>query len=178
MRLPDICSSSRTGAGIKRDSTYRLGFVVVEYRWHPLYGKRLRLSRRTHHDGVAVVHVDDSGNVSRELPSWMVDASSCREMELGPPLISLAGLNELREVIGFGKDAANRGPRSVSSLVKESEPDEATEKTIQPPAGFIAGARNNDSIEPEGTRRNDQDSRRSTAGSSRRISKRVSGSQK
>ncbi len=110
----------------------------------------------------------------------MVDASSCREMELGPPLISLAGLNELREVIGFGKDAANRGPRSVSSLVKESEPGEATAKTIQPPAGFIAGARNNDndSIEPEGTRRDDQDSRRSTAGSSRRISKRVSGSQK
>src|SRR3954467_223885 len=85
----------RIGGWIKRDSAYRLGFVVVEYRWHPLYGKKLRLFRRTAHSGAAVVHVEVSGTVSRELPAWMVDGSICRGMELGPPTVSIAALNEL-----------------------------------------------------------------------------------
>src|ERR1700681_2839414 len=52
------CSCSGAGGRIKRDSAYRLGFVVVEYRWHPLHGKKLRLYRRTVHAGASVIHVD------------------------------------------------------------------------------------------------------------------------
>jgi IS66 Orf2 like protein len=38
-------------------------------------GRRLRLLRRTAHDGNEVVHVETDLGVSRELPAWMVDAS-------------------------------------------------------------------------------------------------------
>jgi hypothetical protein len=96
-------------------------------------------------------------------------------MELGPPQVSLVALNELRAVLGFGTDAAEKTPRVVSSLVKESEPSEATAKTIQPATGFVAGARYNDSINPEGTGGDDQDPCRSVAGSTRGSSQRTSG---
>ena len=97
--MPAICSCSPAGGGIKRDSAYRLGFVVVEYRWHPLHGKKLRLFRRTVHGGAAVVHVEASGTISRELPAWMVDGSICGGMELGPAQVSIAALNELRRAL-------------------------------------------------------------------------------
>src|SRR3954453_10149380 len=105
MSSPDTCLCLRAGAGIKRDSAYRLGFVVVEYRWHPLYGRKLRLFRRTAHGGAAVVHVEVSGAVSRELPAWMVNDSICRGMELGSPALSIAALNELRLAIDGRKTA-------------------------------------------------------------------------
>jgi hypothetical protein len=76
-----------------------LGFVVVEYRWHPLYGKKLRLFRRTVHGGAAVVHVEASGTVWRELPAWMIDGSICGGMELGPPQVAIAALHELHRAL-------------------------------------------------------------------------------
>src|SRR5215469_9496797 len=118
--------------GTKRDSAYRSGFVVVEYRWHPLYGKRLRVFRRTAHDGAAVVHVEASGTVSRELPAWMVDGSICGGMELGPPQVSIAALNELRLAIGARRKAVDQTPGLVSSLTEESETCETAAKDILP----------------------------------------------
>ena len=119
-------------SGIKRDSAYRLGFGVVEYSWHPLYGKKLRLFRRTAHGGAAVVHVDVSGTVSRELPAWMVDGSICRGMKLRPPQVSINALNELRLAVGVGLKAADPTPEFVSSLVKERESGETATKILLP----------------------------------------------
>ena len=169
-------TESSPGPRIKRDSAYRLGFVVVEYRWHPLYGKKLRLIRRTVHDGAAVVHVEASGTVSRELPVWMVDSSICRGMELGPPQVSIAALNELRRALDAKARAADQPPGFVNSLVKESESREATAKSIVP-AVKAAGIRNSDSSRRESTSGSGQRPRRSATGGTR-DARRISGGKK
>jgi len=154
-----------------------LGFVVVEYRWHPLYGRKLRLFRRTAHGGAAVIHVEVSGTASRELPAWMVDGSICRGMELGPPEVSIAALNELWLTIDVSRKAANQTPALVSSLVKERESRETAAKNISP-AVQATGIRNSDSSRREGTNGSDQRSRRSAVGSSRRDARRIGGGKK
>jgi len=172
-----IYSYSPAGGGIKRDSAYRLGFVVVEYRWHPLYGKRLRLYRRTAHDGAAVVHVETSGTVSRELPAWMVDGVICAGMELGPPQVSITALNELRLAIGPKCYAVDQPAGFVSSLIEESETCEAAAKNILP-AVESARIRNNDPSGRAGSRGSSQRPRRSAIGSARRGTRRISGGKK
>jgi hypothetical protein len=154
--------------GIKPHSAYRLGFVVVEYRWHPLHGKRVRLLRRTVHGGSAVVHVDAHEGVSRELPAWMVDASVCCGMELGPPEVSLAALNELRSVLGG--ESAGAVSKPVSSLHKEGGSGErAAAKTMQSTVAAVTGLQN--TTKPDRGKRKgggDQSARRPVAGSSAR----------
>jgi hypothetical protein len=158
----------RMRKGIKPDSAYRLGFVVVEYRWHPLYGKRVRLMRRTVHEGSAVVHVDVRGRVSRELPAWMVDASVCCGMELGPPEVSLAALNELRSVLSAA--AAGSVSKPVSSFHEEGGSGErAATKTVQSTVAAVTGLQS--TTKPHGGKRkggSNQSSRRPVAGSSSR----------
>ena len=177
MRWQDICLSSPVGDGIKRDSAYRLGFVVVEYRWHPLYRKKLRLLRRTAHSGAAVVHVETSRTVSRELPAWMVDGPLCRGMDLGPPQVSIVALNDLRAAIALRLKTEDQTPGLVSSLAKESESCETAEKSILP-AVKAAGIRNHNSSGRESTRGSDRRSRRSATGSARRDARRISGAKK
>jgi hypothetical protein len=149
--------------------------VVVEYRWHPLYGKKLRLLRRTAHNGTTVVHVETTRSVSRELPAWMVDGSVCGGMELGPPRVSIAALNDLRAVIVARLKAENQKPEFVSSLVKESESCETSEKSIVPTIK-AAGIRDTSGREnPSGS---DRRHSRSATGSTRRDDRRISGGEK
>src|SRR4051794_20737870 len=109
------------GCWIKRDSAYRVGGFVVEYRWHPLSGKKVRLFRRTVHGGVPVIHVDSADDkISRELPSWMVDPSVCRTMEVGSPQVSLSALRDLVKAIK--PSSLGEFTRPVCSLEKENEP--------------------------------------------------------
>ena len=177
MRSPGICSSSAAAGRIKRDSAYRLGFVVVEYRWHPLHGKRLRLLRRTAHDGTAVVHVETSRTASRELPAWMVDTAVCRGMELGPPQVSIAALNELRGVITVSAPQGDQKSGLVSSLVEESESCEAAENSILP-AVKAAGIRNHNSAGRKSTKQSSQRPRRSVTGSTQPDTGRIRGGKK
>ncbi len=153
--------------------------MVVEYRWHPLYGKKLRLFRRTVHGGAAVVHVEARGTVSRELPAWMVDGSICGGMELGPPQVSIPALDELRRALDAKSKAVDQPdhpPGFVSSLVKESESREATAKDILP-AVKAAGLRSGDPSGRESTRGSGQRPRRPAIRGTR-DARRISGGKK
>jgi len=156
-----VCSTQRNrrdpnrvfspGPWIKRDSAYRSRFVVVEYRWHPLSGKKLPLFRRTNDGTTEVVHVDVGGNVSRELPAWMVDAAICQRMDLGPPLVSIGALNQLRAALVVGANAAGGAREFVSSFDKENELVEATTKGIKTAVGAGLRPGGNGSIRRERT---------------------------
>jgi hypothetical protein len=163
----DPNTKSSPGPWNKRDSAYRLGFVVIEYRWHPLYGKRLPLYRRTKvRGGEDVVHVKASKEVPHELPSWMTDASVCGRMELGPPQVSISALIELREALKAAiKTTSDQG--FVSSEDREGESDETASKAIVP-AVAASQLRDENSIGRENARGSNQSSRRSVAGSNRR----------
>ena len=150
--------------------------MVVQYRWHPLYGTKLRLFRRTLHGGVAVVHVEASGTVSRELPAWMVDGSVCGAMKLGPPQVSIDALSELRRALDVKAKAVDQPSRFVSSLVKESKSREATAKNILPTVN-AAGISNSDSSGRESARGSGQRPRRPATGGTRDF-RRISGGKK
>jgi len=98
-------------------------------------------------------------------------------MELGPPQVSIAALNDLRVVIAARLKAGNQTPGLVSSLVKESKSCETAEKSILP-AVTAAGVRNSDSSGRENTRGSDRRPRRSATGSARREIRRINGGKK
>jgi hypothetical protein len=148
MPSPDTCLCSPAAGRIKRDSAYRFGAVVVEYRWHPLHGKTVPLYRRTVHGGVSVVHVEtDDDKTCRQLPAWMVDASICRGMEVGSPQVSLAALRELAQVINASPPAVASG--LVSSLKKENESIEPTAKITKLAVATAVRVREQDCVERE-----------------------------
>ena len=80
---PAMCLFSAIACGTEKYSTYRSAFATVEYRWHPLHGKRLAVFRRAGHRGHEVLHVDAGEDFSRELPAWMCDAGLCSAIQLG-----------------------------------------------------------------------------------------------
>ena len=118
IRPPRSCSCSPTAGGIKRDSAYRCEFAVVEYRWHPLHGKRLLVIRRTGRRGSEVLHVETRRGIAKELPAWMFDRATCSTMSLGPPQDSIEALLELREILDL---ASPRLPKDASSTLLEGE---------------------------------------------------------
>lgn len=140
---------------------------MVEYRWHPLYGKRLPLYRRTDRNDVEVVHVQSAREAPRELPSWMVDASSCLGMELGPPQVSIAALIELRALVKPASREARVSRGFVLSLDEEGEPIETAAKAIPQAVDAAIGARNTNSTGRGSKRGSDPNPRRPVAGSDR-----------
>src|SRR5947209_19459205 len=51
--------------------------VEVHYRWHPFYGRRLRLQHSEQRSSGRVIHVEVAPGTVTVLPDWMVDASVC-----------------------------------------------------------------------------------------------------
>ena len=76
-----------------------LGPEIVEYPWHPLYRRRLTFYRQVGNRGGGVVHVKTPDGFSCELPQWMFDRVLCRAMDKGAPQVSVAALEELRDVL-------------------------------------------------------------------------------
>ncbi len=138
VRSRNTSSYSEVALGIKRHSAYRSRSVVVEYRWHPLYGKRVPLFRRVGRGPDALVHLDVPAGMSRECPAWMCEAAVCRAMRLGSPQLSVQGLMELRRVLSESAAAlpslASSVERSSPSLPLVEESDEAKAETNTPPA--------------------------------------------
>ena len=72
---------------------------MVEYRWHPLHGRRVRLQYREKRASGDFVHVEtEPGNVIA-LPAWMLDAVVCGQMHLGDPRLELQALGELSRLL-------------------------------------------------------------------------------
>jgi len=98
----------------------------------------------------------------------MVDAAICQRMDLGPPLVSIGALNQLRAALVAGAKTAGGAREFVSSLGKENELVESTTKDIKPAVGSALGPRRNDSIRRERTTGDDPNPRRPVIGGSGR----------
>jgi hypothetical protein len=158
-----LCSPAVVG--IKQHSTYRLGFAVVEYRWHPLHGQQVRVVRRTGRAGNEVVHVEVSGELARELPAWMLDPSICCGMRLGSPEVSIKALVELRSVLS----ASSVVPSSfVNSSKVEDGSNETTTSTVPKTNDTAAGGCANVLTAGGDTRGSSKGPRRPPAGGLRR----------
>ena len=118
--MPAIFMSFVVVAANSRHSAYGLRFARIAYRWHPLFGRTLRVAPHRRGRDLKCIYTDERPDLSRELPNWMFDEGYCASMALGPPEISIEGLNELAGVLASFGANRKRGARSRSSKTKEN----------------------------------------------------------
>ena len=70
----------------------------MHYRWHPLFGRSLRVRRRVTNRNGEHIFCELPNNTICALPSWMFDAD-CARLTLDRPLIGIEALRELRELL-------------------------------------------------------------------------------
>jgi hypothetical protein len=139
-RSPGRCSSSAPSGQAEHHSAYRSRSARIEYPWHPLYGRQLRVCQRSVRDGSDVLSVEDRPGLSRELPAWMCDAAACLRMTLGPPLVRIDALTKLAATLGALSGDRTAGPSSTSPM-REEALDEAADGAIANATQAAAGAR-------------------------------------
>ena len=114
-------------------SAYRFGSARIEYPWHPLHGRRLRVVQRFVCGGSEIVWLEERPNYCRELPAWMCDAAACQGMaSVGPPMVALDALDRLAALLKLSAPGANTTASSQASSTKEASDAEsrAAELTI------------------------------------------------
>ena len=96
--------------------------VEVHYRWHALYGRRLRRQYVERRAGGDVVHIEVAPGVVIVVAAWMLDPAACAGMSLGAPRVTLAALAELDQLLterGF-----RRSSRDDPTIVQEERHEE------------------------------------------------------
>ena len=113
-------TSSAPSGQTEHHSAYCSRSARIEYPWHPLHGRRLRVCQRAVRGGSEVLSLEDRPGLTRELPAWMCDAATCLAMTLGPPLVRVDALSELAATLAALAHDPSARPSSTSSLVKEA----------------------------------------------------------
>ncbi|MBV6274496.1 hypothetical protein KVP09_16510, partial [Alcaligenaceae bacterium CGII-47] len=70
--------------------------VEVYYRWHPFYGRRVKIRDVEQRSGGCVVHIEADPGVVMMIAAWMLDHAVCSAMALSEPRASVAALCNLR----------------------------------------------------------------------------------
>lgn len=94
------------------------------YRWHPLFGREIRVVRRVGRGWYELVHIEGIGCMSREFPAWMLDAAYCAAVTEGSPQVTVSALQELHDVL-CGLGLASRPQEALASPSKEEPAHEA-----------------------------------------------------
>ena len=71
----------------------------MHYRWHPLYGFKLRLIKTARIGGFEELHCETLSGIVLGIPRWMTDAGRCQAMEVGDAVAGLSALAELRSLL-------------------------------------------------------------------------------
>lgn len=90
---------------------------AIHYRWHPLYGRKIRYRDSEQRGRGCVVHVDDGSGAVTVLPAWMLDPVVCAGMKLGEPRVSVSALRELHHLLV--ERGLRRNSSSDSTFVQE-----------------------------------------------------------
>jgi hypothetical protein len=104
-----------------RHSAYGFRLARIAYRWHPLFGRVVQVSPHRRGKDLIGIYTGERPDLSRELPSWMLDESYCARMAIGTPTISVTGLNELVEVLASLRKTQGLAARSRSSVTREND---------------------------------------------------------
>src|SRR5215471_10966307 len=73
--------------------------VVVRYRWHPLYGQRVRRIQSEQRASGELVHVELTPGIVTILPAWKLDPIYCAGLKVGAPQVSVAALCTVHELL-------------------------------------------------------------------------------
>jgi len=71
----------------------------VQYRWHPLYGRKVRLVKTAKSAGGEELHCETDSGIVLGIPRWMTDAGRCLTMEIGSCVVGVGALAELRSLL-------------------------------------------------------------------------------
>lgn len=77
----------------------------MQYRWHPLYGSKLRLIKSGKTCSTGELHCETPSGIILGIPGWMTDTGHCLAMDIGEPVVDVAGLAELRGLLDGLKSA-------------------------------------------------------------------------
>jgi hypothetical protein len=125
-------TSSAVAAANDRHSAYSFRRATIAYRWHPLFGRTLQVSRNRRGKELTCIYTDERPDLARELPNWMFDENYCVGMSLGSPQVSIEALNEISAMLAAGSKSAKRGSpsrpskRTEAIRGKEKEPGPKT----------------------------------------------------
>jgi hypothetical protein len=98
--------------------------VEVHYRWHPLYGRRVKVRDVEERSGGRVVHVEAAPGIVRVVAAWMLDRAMCSAMEVGEPRVTVAVLCDLHRLLVDRRLRAHSP--DGSNIVREKRNGQAT----------------------------------------------------
>src|SRR4051794_33627936 len=110
-RLQSRCHSAHVGQEVE-----------VHYRWHALYGRRVRRQYLERCVGGEVVHVEVAPGVVIVVAAWMLDPAACAGMVLGTPRVTISTLAELHQLLvehGFRRSSPG-GPMTIREEQNEN----------------------------------------------------------
>jgi len=93
-----------------------VGAVIrVQYRWHAYFGCDVKIYRKLQRGDGGYVALEREAGIAIMAPAWILDASICKTMTLGSPVISLPALLDLHEILisqgfrrGFDEDDSSK----------------------------------------------------------------------
>ena len=104
--------------------------MKIHYRWHPYFGRSLPVTRRVSRNGCDYVNCELPDGTVGAIPIWMTDPEACSSHTLGPGLVTLKSLTELRnlvDVLSSEKDLPNASEERTAGVVSSAEAPEAEE---------------------------------------------------
>jgi hypothetical protein len=109
--------------------------LEICYRWHPLFGRKVRFRDSEQRGRGCVVHVDDGSGTVTVVSAWMLDPVVCMSMNLGEPRVAVAALRELHDLL------VERGLQGNSPNGYTFVQEECNESDVQDhsPAASVVG---------------------------------------
>ena len=93
--------------------------VEIQYRWHALYGRRVRCQRREQRVAGPVVYLETAPGVVIVAAAWVLDPAVCAGMAFGAPRVAVPALIELHQLLiehGF-----RRSSQDDPTIVQEEQ---------------------------------------------------------
>jgi len=114
----------------------------VHYRWHPLYGRRVKVRDIEQRGRGHVVHVESDPCVVKVIAAWMLDPAACSAMKLGEPRVTVAALCDLHQLL-VDRHLRGNSPDD-SNTVREKRNGQAAQRRSSRPAVAVVGAATNE----------------------------------
>ena len=98
--------------------------LEVYYRWHPYFGRKVRIRQVQERADGRYVRVMGPAGVVVLMAAWMLDPVACAAMTAGPPRVTCAALIELDQLL---VDARLNGAPPKGARIVQEKRDEGFE---------------------------------------------------